>query len=617
LLWIEFGGRTGSGNLSDSSIFRPSAFAIIALVLGCLLGLASPPPAAGYLPGVPQTSVIVELEQPPLGAASGIGPGSHTTSVPQRRKLDMQSLEVKERLSAIAEEHSNFRRGLFQAFPGAIVSREFNTAFNGLAVSVPASRVDDLKRMPGVKKVYPSRQYRPVLYASVPLINAPVLWDRLGGALEAGRGMKIAILDTGIDQTHPFLTDDSLPPAQLPPGRDAGDSEFTTRKVIVAKLYTPPGVNETPWDDYGHGTHVAGIAAGIPYFDTRPYGGSVTISGVAPMAYLMNYKVMYPDGSGSAVGDTPEVLQAIDDAVLDGADVVNMSFGGSAESLSDDPLLTAIHNGSQLGVVFVVAAGNGGSSQQTITSPGTSPEAITVGASDDYDALASFSSRGPNLDLSIKPDVTAPGVYIYSSLPSYSFGSMQGTSMATPHVSGAAALLKQLYPSWMPAQIKSALVNTAKTPVYDASGTDAPVMGRGGGRIDLAKAMDPGLLLDPPSYSFGMVNVAPDGVTFSKVITATDVTDSGGTWTISATQTVSAPGLDVRPSTSAINVPSNGTASFSLTLSGAASVPPGDYEGYVALQQGTRALHIPYFARVVHLPYKTHLPLVIRNGQLP
>lgn len=592
---------------------------ILAGLLGLFLGLASVGPANGRVPGSEhETTVIVELQRSPLVSVARTAQEMLRHS--RRTGLDTGVPEVQQHLSVLDEEHRRFRAALARTLPGATVHREFKVTFNGLAVSAPASRVSDLRRVPGVKNVYPSRQYGPALDTSVPLISASVLWGALGGDSQAGLGMKIAILDTGIDQTHPFLTDDSLPtPDDYPPPKGVGDRAFVTGKVIVAKLYAPPGLapelGATLAISNSHGTHVAGIAAGIPHFNTGPSYGSRIISGVAPRAYLMNYKVLLGTGG---IGETPEILQAIEDAVLDGADVVNMSLGGPPEPLADDPLVTAIRNGTELRVTFVVAAGNDGSGPQTILSPGTSPEAITVGMSDDVDHLDPRSSRGPNLDLSIKPDVTAPGIWILSSVAGGSFSEYWlGTSMAAPHVAGAAALLKQLHPTWTPTQIKSALVNTAKTPVYDSLSTEATVMERGGGRIDLAMAMDPGLTVDPPSHSFGQVNVAPNGRTVSKNFSATNVSTNGGTWTISVTQTISAPGLNVYPSTASISLSPGGKANFSLILSGAGSVPPGDYEGYVALQKEARVSRIPYFARIVYLPYATHFPLVLKNGQLP
>ncbi|MCL5958836.1 MAG: S8 family serine peptidase [Chloroflexi bacterium] len=586
------------------------------IILGFVLGLVSPRLVLGVTRDNRPITVIVEMEQPPLAIGQVHRPAGDVR--PRGgKKMDLESQESREYLSRIAQDHGNLRGALAQAIPDATVSREFEVVLNGLAVTLPASKIEDLKQLPGVKRISPSRTFHVTLDVSVPLINAPALWSRLGGLSQAGLGKKIAILDTGIDQTQPFLTDPTLGvPSGYPPPRGVGNPSYVTNKVIVAKLYTPPGQTGTLNIEHYHGTHVAGIAAGIPDFAAfdPSFGVTRTISGVAPRAFLMNYKVLLGPGGN---GDTPEIIQAIDDAVADGSDVVNMSFGGPPDPVGDPPLFDAIHNGTQAGVVFAAAAGNIGPGSYTLLSPGTSPDVITVGASDKSDYLAGFSSRGPNPDLSIKPDLVAPGVSIFSSLPGRSFGYLSGTSMATPHVAGAAALLKELYPSWTASQVKSALINTAKTPVYGSFPNDTTVMQRGGGRIGLQQAMDPGLTIYPPSFSFGQVNVAPGGANLSKGFTVKDVSGAGGTWTIGVTQVITAAGLQVFSPAPSVNVAPGGTVTFSLSISGTSDVAPGDYEGFVVLQHGARDLHIPFFVRTVSFAYTTNFPLIAKNGVLP
>src|SRR5205085_4754004 len=143
----------------------------------------------------------------------------------------------------------------------------------------------------------------------------------------------------------------------------------------------------------------------------------------------------------------------------------------------------------------------------SIGSPGTARSAITVGAVDVNDFVASFSSRGPNMkDLTVKPEVCAPGVSIVSSLPGGLYGALSGTSMATPHVAGVAALLRAVHRDWTPAQIKAALVATA-------ANVNDEVMATGGGRIDAMNAAAPGVVADPPVLSFGLDT--PSLTTFS------------------------------------------------------------------------------------------------------
>ncbi|MCK4555190.1 MAG: S8 family serine peptidase, partial [Candidatus Aenigmarchaeota archaeon] len=228
-----------------------------------------------------------------------------------------------------------------------------------------------------------------------------------------------------------------------------------------------------PMDDHGHGTHVAATAA-----------GNGSLKGVAPGARLLAYKVLNAYGSGSTSG----VIAGIERAVNDSADIISMSLGSSGNP--DDPASVAVDNAVDAGVVVVVAAGNSGPYAQTIMSPGTARNAITVGATDDSDVIADFSSRGPvvwgNSSI-IKPDVVAPGVEIcaaqYGSAWSDSLCidnehvSISGTSMATPHVAGLSALMLQVYPEWSPADVKSVIMGSAIDLGYDMAT-------QGAGRVD-------------------------------------------------------------------------------------------------------------------------------------
>ncbi|GAG79470.1 unnamed protein product, partial [marine sediment metagenome] len=212
--------------------------------------------------------------------------------------------------------------------------------------------------------------------------------------------------------------------------------------------------DEDPMDDYGHGTHCAGIAA-----------GNGNVKGVAPDAILYAYKVLNEMGGGTEADVILGIERAVDpnndDDFSDCIDVISMSLGGYGNP--DDPASQAVDNAVENGVVVVISAGNSGPSQKTIRSPGTSRKAITVGAScktvdigtDNYcsSAVSSFSSRGPVVwkeGSMIKPDVIAPGVNIISTVRNGGYESNSGTSMAAPHVAGAAALLIQAHSDWLP-----------------------------------------------------------------------------------------------------------------------------------------------------------------------
>jgi minor extracellular serine protease Vpr len=226
------------------------------------------------------------------------------------------------------------------------------------------------------------------------------------------------------------------------------------------------------------------------------------------------------------------------------------------------------------------------------------------------DVMAGFSSRGPTSDKLIKPDVVAPGVNVVSGGygsgaypgPFVGFGAVSGTSMATPHVAGSAALLVQLHPAWTPAQIKSALMTTATEDVWtsEAQTTRAGVLDRGSGRIDLTRAGFPGITLDSPSLSAGEVHA---GEARDFAVEAKDVGGSSSTWAISAVETAGGTNFDIVPSAASISVGANGTASFSVHVAATAAAAPGSYQGKVVLDNGGgKVLHIPVWIRVVGTP---------------
>ncbi|MDT0345172.1 S8 family serine peptidase [Streptomyces litchfieldiae] len=291
-------------------------------------------------------------------------------------------------------------------------------------------------------------------------INAPAAW----AAGYDGSGVTVAVLDTGADAEHPDLA------GRITGSRDFSDSAGTH-------------------DAVGHGTHVAATVAG---------GGAASDgarTGVAPAADLLVGKVLGDDGYGTESA----VIAGMEWAAAEGADIVNMSLGSDAPSDGTDPLSQAVDElTATTDTLFVVAAGNSGENgPATVTSPGAADAALTVGAVDRDDALAPFSSRGPRPgDAAVKPDVTAPGVGIVAARAAGTtmgqpvderYTAASGTSMATPHVAGAAALLAEAHPDWGAAQLKDALVSTAAT----VSGT--AVTEQGGGRVDLAAAVTGGV----------------------------------------------------------------------------------------------------------------------------
>ncbi|GHB18120.1 MULTISPECIES: S8 family peptidase [Streptomyces] len=316
----------------------------------------------------------------------------------------------------------------------------------------------------GIAQIWLDGSRKASLDRSTAQIGAPAAWARSYD----GSGVKIAVVDTGIDATHPDLT-----------GRVVAERNFSG--------------SPDARDRVGHGTHVASVAAGAGSKDAR-------FKGVAPGAQLINAKVLDDRG----VGDDSGILAGVDWAVAQGADVINMSLG-SPDTLGIDPLEAQVNKlSAEKGVLFAIAAGNSGPGRGTVASPGSADAALTVGAVDDDGLMADFSSVGPRTgDGAVKPDITAPGVEITAAAATGTSGqnppgyvSLSGTSMATPHVAGAAAILKQKNPTWTGSQIKAVLTGSAK----DGSHS---VFQQGAGRLTVDKAIDQTLVSEPGSVVLG------------------------------------------------------------------------------------------------------------------
>lgn len=319
---------------------------------------------------------------------------------------------------------------------------------------------------PGIDRIYLDGLRDLNLDVSVPQIGAPEAWQQ---GLD-GTGVTVAVLDSGIDATHPDF---------------AG-------KITAIENFTSASDTD---DILGHGTHVASTVAG----SGAESGGKH--KGVAPGAKLAIGRVCVTRCQESAILAGMEWAAQL-------APVVNLSVGGD-DGPGIDPLeqavndLTAAH-----GTLFVMSAGNNGAQGSgSVGSPASADAALAVGAVDDRDGLARFSSRGPRVgDDALKPDITAPGVDIVAAAAANGtfgtpvgegYASLSGASMASPHVAGAAAILTQQHPEWSPAQKKAALMGTAK-PLPDVD-----VFGQGAGRVDLARLVHQKIVPDQGSISFG------------------------------------------------------------------------------------------------------------------
>lgn len=688
-------------------------------------------------------SVIVELQEQPVKVYEAT-----TGKLQKRANLVPQETMVK-------QEQLKFKTEAAKKLT-LNIKREYSNIFNGFALTIPANQVDQLLLIPGVKAIYPDRTVyatedttvSPMMVRSAPHIGTTSMWD-LG---VKGTGMKVGIIDTGMAKDHPDLQ------AAVAAGaywgydfvnNDSEPYETTKADYEAAKLLDPtlPEVNDKGrpyWTS--HGSHVGGTVAG------RGVGmnGQEGVTGIAPEATLYAYKVLGPYGSGSS----SDIIAAVERSVIDQLDVINLSLGSESnnEKSADS---VALNNAMKAGVIVVNSAGNSGPGDATITDPGTSELAITVGASkpplqtpimiaeemsnaqyyldsfdkssgiealtgsyelvnvglgkpEDYtgkdlsgkiafikrgelsfsdkakhaitagatgaivynnapeqlesgtlgdldvtipiytmsgtygdavklamdsqtihvsfsstiekDIMAAFSSRGPaKPSYSIKPDISAPGIGIVSTVPEYEgwYEASNGTSMASPHIAGAAALLKQLYPSLNPYEIKALLMNNT-VKLNDRNGDRYTSMDQGAGRVALDHILDAkaiAMVEDTTdsvkgnqlttyytgSVSFGYVN---DGDSVSSTIIVKDIANEATNYAIQVKWYDNAP-IDLTASQASVQVPAGGQASFTVDASVPVNTAEDRYEGEVILTAaGGHVIQLPialYVGEVVQV----------------
>ncbi len=651
--------------------------------------------------------------------------------------------ELAQRREAVRQGQRTTRSGVERE--GAIVDDSVQVVANALIVRVPADKVEALSKLPGVKRVFKARQFKPLLDHAAVVHAVDQVWAQIG-VDRAGAGIKIGIIDTGIDNGHPGFQSPSLQvPAGFPKTGVDTDSVFTNNKVIVARSYVRLlGSQDTDYsarDRMGHGTATAMSAAGVK--STGPLG---TISGMAPAAFIGNYKIFGTPTYNDYANDAA-ILKALDDAVADGMDIISMSVGSLlASRLADDAEVAAVERASSLGVLVVLSAGNGSADREvfspnSISSPGTAPSAITVGASMnerdfsstaklsdgsqfaaidsatsptsgdvtgqlvdvsqfDSDGLACtalpsgklsgkiafilrgnctfdtkltnaqqagaigalvythqlspdaihmgtqaanlgsqmvsytdgmkikaalaadpnlnitlsfpvgpipvdpyrialFSSRGPNVDSGIKPDLLAVGSTVYTATQSYDvdgemydpsgYGIYDGTSFSAPILAGAAAVLKSARPGLTAAQYRSLLINSA-TPLASSPS----VQSSGVGELNLVRAIGSTVAVTPVSLSFG---AGTDIVKSTRSLTLSNVGTTGDNYTITVRPRADGPAPVVDIDT--LSIAAGSTAQLNVSFA-AAGLAPGAYEGLISIQSASSGsvANVPYWYAV-------------------
>ncbi|WP_439658336.1 S8 family serine peptidase [Lentzea sp. HUAS TT2] len=436
------------------------------------------------------------------------------------------------------------------------------------AVATPKNKAAELFDKADVGKIWLNGKVHPSLDVSVPQVGAPAAWQ----AGHTGAGATVAVLDTGYDPKHPDLA-----------GIVKGEKDFTGEGIV---------------DNVGHGTHVASTVA----------GRGAKYTGVAKGADLLVGKVCQKNGC-----PFDAILAGMQWAADSGAKVVNMSLGGGSGDGVSDPLEIAVNRlSAEKGTLFVVAAGNDGQSRP-VASPASADAALAVASVSKQGVYSRFSQPGPRFkDHAVKPDISAPGEDIVAARAEGTFtdravdehhARLTGTSMATPHVAGAAAILAAQHPDWTGRQIKAALMGSS-TPI------DATIYQQGAGRLDVGRASRQTIIPSEGSLSLGFVRWPHNQPALTKQITYRNT----GSTPVSLQLTVDVPAF--RTNVDQVVVPADGEAAVTVTFDHSAA-PIGVYGGRLVARSGDTVIQTPVGAYKEPESYDLTTKLVDQNGAAP
>jgi subtilisin family serine protease len=438
------------------------------------------------------------------------------------------------------------------------------------AVAAPKTKAVDLFANAANTKIWLNGKAYPSLDVSVPQVGGPGAWQ----AGQTGAGTKIAVLDTGYDAKHPDLA-----------GIVKGEKDF---------IGEPSGMR----DEIGHGTHVASTAA----------GRGAKYTGVAKGADLLIGKVC-------TLGGCPfdAILAGMQWAADSGARVVNMSLGGGPGD-GTDPIETAVNRiSAETGTLFVVAAGNYGPRDKVAT-PAAADAALAVASVNKQDQFSGFSQPGPRIkDYAVKPDIAAPGEAIVAAraegtLDEYAvdehYAKLDGTSMATPHVAGAAAIVAAQHPDWSGQQIKAALMASAN-PI------NATIYQQGAGRLDVARAVKQTIIPSTGSLSLGFVKFPHNQPALSKQVTYKNT----GTTPVTLALSLDVPAF--RTDVNQVTVPAGGESTVTVTFDHA-GVQVGEYGGRLVAKSGDTVIQTSVGAYKEPESYDLSAKMIDRDGtELP